>query len=231
MANRARTQSGTTRSSGNEPNPLDKVIEFYEQYSKIINTVTSVVAIVVIGYFSYTKLYKGPREEKAATAIAFPQLLMRIDSLNLALNGDGQHPGLAKIAKKYDGTESANLCRYYSGVCYMQMGDFKNAIKQLQDFDGKGTMLGYEAWGLLGEAYMETNNPKKAIEYFNKATKDKSDVMLTPLYLYQEGLAYEANKQTAEAGKAFKRIRDEYPKSPQARNIDIELASLGDIAD
>jgi TolA-binding protein len=231
MANKARTQPGISRTTGNDINPFDKVLVFYEEYKKVINTTVSIIAVVVIGYLGYIKLYKAPREEKAATSLSFPQMLIGIDSLNLALNGDGQHPGLTKIAKKFEGTESANLSHYYAGICYMQMGDFKNAIKQLQDFDGKGTMIGYEAWGLLGEAYMETGNAKKAIEYFNKATKDENNIMLTPLYLYQAGLAYESNKQPDEAEKVFRRIRDEYPKSTQARNIDIELASLGDLSD
>ena len=230
MANSARTQPGTERKSTvNEPNPLDGVLGFYETNKKIISTATTVILVVVVGYFAYTKLYKGPAEEKAATALSIPQTYFQADSLNMALNGDGKNPGFIKITKKYSGTAAGNLAHYYSGLCYLKMGDFKNAIKELNDFDGKGTMVGEMASGVLGEAYMENGDNAKAIESFKKATANKDDIMVTPMYLYQLGLAYEATNNANEAKAAYKRIRDEYPKSMQARDIDKELARLGEL--
>ena len=109
------------------------------------------------------------------------------------------------------------------------MGDFKNAIKSLEAFNGKGTMVAYQAWGLLGDAYMESGNSAKAIENFKKAVGDKDDIMITPLYLYHLGMAYEAGGNNNDAKAAFMRIRDEYPRSMQARDMDKELARLGEI--
>jgi tetratricopeptide (TPR) repeat protein len=232
MANRARTQTIARREREEvEINPLDTIQAFYEDKRKIINTATTILVLVVGGYLAYSFLYKKPREEKASTAMYYPQLFFQFDSLNLAINGDGQHPGFSKIIKKYDGTDAANLSQFYTGACYLQMGNFANAIKYFQAFNGRGTMLGNQAWGCLGMAYLETGNAKKAIEYFNKAAGDKDDNMLTPLYLYHAGLAYEANRQPKEAIKVFRRIRDEYPKSMQARTIDLELAQLGDVSE
>ena len=212
-----------------EVNPLDTIQAFYENNKQTINTVTTVILVVVVGFFAYTRLYKGPNEEKAATALSYPQLYFQADSLNLALNGDGQHIGFTKIAKKYDGTSAGNLATYYEGICYLKMGDFKNAIKSLKDFNGKGTVLAYQAWGVLGEAYMDNGESAKAIESFKKATGDKNDILTTPMYLYQLGIAYEMGGNANDAKAAFKRIRDEYPRSMQAREIDKELARLGDI--
>ncbi len=137
--------------------------------------------------------------------------------------------GFTKIAKKYDGTAAGNLAHYYEGVCYLKMGDYKNAIKSLKKFDGKGTMVGYMADGLLGEAYMESGDNAKAIESFKKATADKNDGLVTPMFLYQLGLAYASNGNNNDAIAAFKRIRDEYPRSMQARDMDKELARLGSL--
>ena len=195
----------------------------------MISTVGTVVVSVVVLYFVYTKLYKAPNEEKAATALSYPQMFFAADSLNMALNGDGKNPGFTKITKKYSGTAAGNLAYYYEGVCFLKQGDFKNAIKSLKEFDGKGTMLGNMAAGLLGEAYMESGDNAKAIESFKKATSDGKDNLVTPLYLYHLGLAYEAGNNANEAKAAFKRIRDEYPKSLQARDIDKELAKLGEL--
>lgn len=230
MANNVRNQPGTERVvKTEEVNPLDNVQVIYEKNKKVISTVTTIVLVVVLGYLGYTKLYKAPSEAKAATALSFPQLYFQADSLNMALNGDGKNPGFIKIAKKYSGTAAGNLAHYYEGLCYLKMGDFKNAIKALNDFDGKGTMVGRQAYGLLGQAYMESGDNTKAIESFKKATTDKEDGLVTPMYLYHLGVAYQAAGNTNEAKAAFKRIRDEYPKSMQARDMDKELARLGEL--
>ena len=83
------------------------------------------------------------------------------------------------------------------------------------------------AAGALGSAYLETGNTKKAIEQFEKATSDKNDVVQTPMYLMSLGAAQEMNKQPEEAKKSYLRIRDEFPNSAQARDIDRYLARLG----
>ena len=231
MANSARNQPGVERPTRQEPetDPLENVQALYEKNKKIITTVGTVVISVVVLYFVYTKLYKGPNEEKAATALSYPQLFFAADSLNLALNGDGKNPGFTKITTKYSGTAAGNLAYYYEGACYLKMGDFKNAIKSLKEFNGKGTSVGNMADGLLGEAYMEEKDNAHAIECFKKATSNKEDNLITPMFLYQLALAYEASNNAAEAKAAFKRIRDEYPKSIQARDMDKELARLGEL--
>lgn len=227
MANRARTQAGVQATKTKEVNQLNDLTAFYEKNKKPINTIGTVVVLIVVVAFAYFKVYKAPLEEKAATAISFPQRYFSVDSLSLALNGDGQHLGFLKIESKYSGTKAANLCHYYAGICYLHGGDYNNAIKQLSGFDGKGTMLEYAAWGLLGDAYMENNNTAKGIEYYEKAIGNKDDVILTPTYLMRAGLAYEMNNQADKAKIAYKRIRDEYPQSIEGRDIDKYLARLG----
>ena len=74
---------------------------------------------------------------------------------------------------------------------------------------------------------MESGEKAKAIDYLKKATANKDDMLITPMYLYQLGLAYEANGQANDAKEVFKRIRDEYPRSIHARDMDKELAKLG----
>jgi tetratricopeptide (TPR) repeat protein len=229
MANKARTQVGAQATKSKEVSALDKLQLFYENKKKPINTATTIILLIVVAAFAYIKLYKAPREEKAATALSYAQRYFQIDSLNIALNGDGQHIGFTKIESKYSGTKAANLCHYYAGLTYLHTGDYNNAVKQLKDFDGKGTMLQYAAWGALGDAYMETNNTAKGIEFYEKAIGDKNDAILTPVYLMRAGIAYEMTNKPDDAKKAYKRIRDEYPQSYEGRDIDKYLAHLGDI--
>jgi TolA-binding protein len=232
MANSARTQPGAEPRAPKEKevNPLDNLMVVYENNKKRISTITTVVLVVVIGYFAYAKLYKAPAEEKAASAIYYSQLYFSVDSLALAMNGDGgKNLGFVKVAKKYDGTAAGNLAHYYSGICYLKTGDYKNSVIEFKKFDGKGTMLGYMAYGLLGEAYIELGDKTQGIENFKKAIADPKDGLVTPMFLYQLGMAYASNGNNNEAVTAFKRIRDEYPRSMQARDMDKELARLGEV--
>jgi tetratricopeptide (TPR) repeat protein len=230
MANSARNTPGEPKEViYEEVEALEVVQGFYETNKKMISTVATVILVVVVGYFGYTKMYKGPNEEKAAAAMYWPQLYFQADSLNQALNGDGKNLGFAKLSKKFSGTSAGNLASYYEGICYLKMGDYAKAIASLGAFDGKGTMLGNQAAGAMGLAYMESGNNAKAIESFKKATTDKNDVLVTPLYLYHLGMAYQAAGQPKEAMEIFKRLRDDYPRSLQAKDMDKELAKLGEL--
>jgi TolA-binding protein len=109
----------------------------------------------------------------------------------------------------------------------MKMGDYANAIKQLKAFDAKGTVLEHAKSGLLGDAYMENKDIKNAIENFNAATVDADDDVYTPMYLQRLAIAYEKNNQVEDAKKAYIRIRDEFPRSFQSREVEKSLAMLG----
>lgn len=231
MANSARNQPGAENisTSVEEPeiNPLDTVQDLYEKNKKMISTVTTAVVLVVGGFLGYMFLIKAPNDKKAAESMAMPQLFFQVDSMNLALKGDGKNLGFPKIELKYKGTDAANLAHYYAGMAYLKTGDFKNAINSLKEFDGKGTILENQALGSLGIAYMESGNKEKAIECFKKATDGNKDILTTPMYLYQMALVYENQGNTSEAKNIYLKIRDEYPRSIQARDMDKELARLG----
>jgi hypothetical protein len=48
----------------------------------------------------------------------------------MALNGDGKNPGFIKVASKYSGTAAANLSKYYMGLCYLKMDDYKQRYRR-----------------------------------------------------------------------------------------------------
>jgi tetratricopeptide (TPR) repeat protein len=233
MANSARNQPGQEPVVAEEvvetPQVLENIQSVYQTNKTRINAVVSIILVAVLGFFVYNKFIVGPNEEKAATAMFYPQRYFGVDSLDKALNGDGQHLGFLKIAKKYSGTKEANLCNYYSGMCYLHMGDSKNAIKYLEQFDAKGTQLGYVANGALGDAYMDAGNTKKGMDSYEKAASNKSDKVITPMYLQRLATAYEMNNKPEDAKKIYKRLKEEYPQNPNSRDAERNLARLGEL--
>jgi predicted negative regulator of RcsB-dependent stress response len=229
MANTARNKPGAEKITDiEEVKVLDNLMTKYESNKKRINTIVTVVLVAIVGYFAYTNLYKEPRENKAATSVAFAQRYFESDSFDRALNGDGQHLGFLKIMKKFSGTSTANLCNYYAGICYINKGDFKNAVKYLEDFDGKGTLITYAASGALGDAYMETNNTSKAIDAYEKAISNPIDNVITPIYMQRLAMVYEMTNKIEDAKKYYKKIKDDYPQSEQARDVEKYLGRLGE---
>lgn len=209
-----------------EKNPLDNLSETYENNKKRINMIATIVLVAIVGGYAYINLYRAPRVEKAATTVAWAQRMIEVDSFDLALNGNEEHPGFLKVQKKFSGTPTANLCDYYIGACYLHKGDFDNAIKYLKDFNGKRTTLETVAAGALGDAYMEKGDTKNGIEQYKKATQVDNDAT-TPIYLYRLAIAYENDNQLDKAANAFKRIRDDYGNSQTAQDINRHLARVG----
>ena len=215
----------------NEPSAEEKlkgVEHWYQDNHKMINNVVIGILAVVLGYVAYDKFYKAPRIEKSNDAIFRAQTYFGMDSLNWALNGDGDKLGFVKIIDKFSGTPAANLSKYYAGVCYLKMGDFAKAEKYLKDFDGKGTMVADVAKGALGDALMEQNKTDDAIKAYLDASKNEDNLFLAPIYLERAGMAYEIKNNPTEAIKMYRKIKERFPMSQQARNMDKNLARLGD---
>lgn len=232
MANSARNKPGQEKIDTSVPDGaevLDKIQVSYEKNKNIINGVVIAVVLAVAGFFGYQKLYAEPNNEKAASMMYFANKYMMADSVDRALNGDGQHAGYLKVINKYGGTDAGNLSKYYAGVCYLKKGDNKNAIKYLEDFNGKGTLVEYSAWGALGDAHMNAGNTDKAIDFYKKAGGKKDNPLHAPIYLFRAGLAYEKVNKPDEAKKLYKQIRDEYPQSQEAGKVVKQLAMLGEL--
>jgi TolA-binding protein len=233
MADRVRNTPGTEKTEATitpeGAEVLDNLQLTYEKNKKPITTAIIVIVAVVAGYIGYKKMYQEPRNEKAQAMMYYANKYFQMDSLNRALEGDGQHAGYLKVIKKYGGTDGANVSSYLAGVCYLRTGDYKNAIKYLKDFNGKGTLAEYSAYGALGDAYMGSGNMKEAAEYYEKAASKKDDELHAPTYLLRAGMVYEKMNKTEEAKKAYKKVRDEYPRSAENQKIAMYLARLGEL--
>ena len=201
-----------------------KVEDFYHKNKKNILTVVGVIVVAVVGYWSFTKFYIGPKEEAAKVAIFPAQAWFEVESFDLALNGKGDKLGFLAIADEYGMTKTANLAHYYAGICYMQKGDFTNAIAQLEDFSTNNKLVGPLATGLLGDAYSETNDFDKAIKNYTKAANMSKNKLTAPIFLKKAGLVYEEQKDWSNALSMYEKIKSEYPDATEAGDIDKYIA-------
>lgn len=187
------------------------------------------VIIIVAGVIMYKHLYAEPREEKAQAALFKGQELFEQDNFSQALNGDSiGYKGFLSVADEFSGTKAANLAKAYAGICYAHLGNYDEAIKYLNEFDGKDQMIGPAVLAAAGNCYAQKNELDKAAASLLKAADGADSNTLSPIYLLQAGEILVKQGKIDEAIKAYTKIKDKYFQSYQAMDIDkyIEQAKL-----
>ncbi len=205
---------------------LSKVEHFFEENRKSISVIMVSLFVIVGGYFAYLHLYQMPRETEAQEYIYNAQNYFELDSLNLAINGDGTAYGFLDIADEYSGTKAGNLANYYAGISYLNLGQFENAIEYLDKFDGDDEILSVVSVGSIGDAFLELNQPKEALEYYKKATSSSDNSFVVPFYLKKAGILAEQEGDLKASAKYFERIKKEFKDSREASDIEKYIARV-----
>jgi tetratricopeptide (TPR) repeat protein len=218
-------------SKSTEEKVVDTTHQFWSKNSKLILGVLAVLVIGTGAYFAYQNFVKKPAELEANDAIWTAQKNFKTDSFALALNGDGtkNNPGFLKLISKHGGTKAANLAHFYAGACYLQLGDFANAIKQMEEFSTSDNELLIRKYGSLGDAYAETGKNEKAIEFYKKAASTfETDEANSSEYLFRLGQVYDKMGKSKEAIETFTAVKEKFPLTLRANEVDKYLARLGE---
>jgi tetratricopeptide (TPR) repeat protein len=206
---------------------FSKTEQYIEKNQKLILIIIGSLVVIFLAYFVGFRGYYLPKKEKdAQTQMFMAEKFFEMDSLNKALNGDGNYPGFLEIIDQYGLTKSANLAHYYAGICYLKKGDFQKAIDHLSSFNGKDEVVGPMATGAMGDAYMELKQVDKAAEYYIKAADQKKNEFLSPMFLMKAGWAYEESGKFDQALAIYKRVKDEYARSYESREIDKYISKM-----
>ena len=211
------------------PEIVDRAKSFWDRNGKLLSIIGLGIVLLGGGYLAYKSFVKEPNETKASEAIFKAEDYYRMDSLNLALNGDGINPGFLKIISQYGGTKAGNLAHFYAGSIYLQMGDAAKAQKHLADFDTDAAQIQARAYKLLGDAYAEQgknsdalSNYKKAAHHFEKDEAASSDYLFMAAYF-----ADRVMKDQKQAIELFKELKTKYSKTERGFEADKYLAQLG----
>jgi TolA-binding protein len=231
MATEVKNVTGTAPATTTATEPsADKAQQFWNKNGKYIVYGFAAIVLLVGAYVVYQNYFKAPEEQKAAEAMWRAEEFYRADSIRLALNGSGANQGFLRIISKYGGTKAGNLARFYAGSCYLKLGDFNNAIKQLKEFSTDDELLKVRAAGLLGDAYAETGKKNEAVENYKKAgTAFEDDNINSPEYLFRAGLLYETMGKNKEAIEMYSIIKQKYSTTQRGIEIDKYLARLGKV--
>ena len=204
---------------------ISKTEEILEENKTVVISVIGIIALIIAGYFAYN-YYMQDQNEKAQSEMFQAIFYFEADSLDLALNGDGNNLGFKDIIENYSGSDAANLANFYSGTAYLKKGDFKSALLYLEDFSSSDLLVQARTYSLMGDAYMEQNDYTNAVKYYNMAADYKSNEFFTPHYLMKAAIAYEKMNDKQGAIKCYDKIINDFWKSAEALEAKKQKARL-----
>ena len=189
------------------------------------------VALIILAIMGYNRFIAEPNAKEAMNEMTKAQSYFdeavnatESDSLyRLSLEGGEGKFGMLDIISEYGSTPAGNLANYYAGMAYLNLRDYQNAIKYLNDFSSDDLMLSAISKGGIGDAFVQLNQLEDALEYYEKAIKASINDFTTPMYLFKAAqVAIDLGNNT-KALDYLNRIKEEYPNSNEAKNIDVAI--------
>lgn len=204
---------------------LSKTEQWIEDHKNLVFSVLGVIVLVIGGTLFY-RYYLANQNSLAQSEMFQAQYWFEADSLNLALNGDGNNYGFLEIIDNYGSTKAANLAHFYAGVCYLKNGEFDNAIAYLSEFDAGDKLAQARAYALIGDAYMEKGDFSEAATFYSKAVDHYPNEFFTPQYLMKEALAFEKLEDFDRAVASYNEIINKFTKSAEIQNARKQRARI-----
>ncbi len=193
-------------------------------------TALIVIFVIVGGIYGYKYCIAAPRAERAASMMFMAEQYFVADSFDLALNGDGNFDGFLRVIDRYGSTRQGNLAQHYAGICYLQLGQYEDALAHLKKFKApKGVpnkLLEAQNYGLRGDVYTQLQDYKKAIAMYQKAIDVSDNALTAPYYLKKLGLVQEKLGNNDKALEAYRMISESYATSVEARDIQKYIGRL-----
>ncbi len=205
---------------------LTRTEHFIEDNQKPITYAVGAIIVIVIVWLGFTRFYLQPREQEAQSQMFMAENYFERDSFNLAVNGDGNYLGFLDIIDDYGMTKSANLAKYYTGISYLHLGQYQEALDYLNRFKTKDLLLGPITEGAKGDASLEMGDEKNALRHYRRAFAMNDNELTTPLYMMKAAQLLESMNDTEGALTLYRQIKEKYPQSAEGQTADKNIARL-----
>ena len=202
-----------------------KAQEFIYENRTLAYGIAGVIVLILLGIAGYAFL-QSQRADEAQNLLGSIVTVYEEGQYEQALDGTLNITGLLDIAADYGSSEAGNLAHFYAADALFRLGRYDEALPHFEAVDKGNNIVGASA--LAGEAAVHEmqGNYGRAGALYEQAATQYDDGLTSPGYLYSAGRAYEKAEQYEDARDAYARIRDQYPDSNQAQNIDFYLARV-----
>ena len=205
---------------------LTRTEQFVEDNQKKITYIVGAVVVLVGAFLALNRFYLQPKEKEALNQMFMAENYFEKDSFNLAINGDGNYLGFLDIIDDYGMTKSANRAKYYTGIAYLHMGQFEDAIEYLKKFKTDDLLLAPVKTGAIGDAMLELGKTEDALKQYQKAYAETENELTTPVYKMKAARLLESMNKLDEALKLYEEIKKDYPQSAEGTTVDKYIARV-----
>ena len=205
-------------------NTVSKTEQFFNENKNLITGILLgilVAGLAILGYHKY--IYRPKCQEAQFQAVAAENAFQH-GEFELALNGDGNSLGFAQVIEDY-GRKAGKAVYLYAGICELQLGNNDSAIAYLRKYNGKEPILAARAKACLGDAYVNVEDYSAAVSCYKQAVKI-ADNDFAAGYLRKLGGVYEHLGDKAAALGCYKTLKEKYPASVEAYDIDQFIAAV-----
>ena len=197
--------------------PISKIEEALQKKENQKMIIYGIIAIILFVAIIFGWRWMSQRNnENAQNEIWKSELLFDQGQYEQALES------FEAVIEEYGSTRAGNTAKAYAGLCSKNLGNYEDAIKFLQDFDGNDNVIAPAILSALGDCYVDKENPdySKAAQTFEQAAKAANNAQYSPLFLRKAGLAYEAAGDQKNALKTYQNIKDNWAETSIAQSID-----------
>ncbi|MBR1922606.1 MAG: tetratricopeptide repeat protein [Paludibacteraceae bacterium] len=195
-----------------------------EEHSAMLTWIVVAIAAVVLGCIAINKYVFKPKALEASNENAKAVVYFAAGEWEKALNGDdAECIGFEAIADEYSWYQAGELAALYAGICHYQLGNYEEAAKYLKKFSADDLTIDPAAHQLLGDAYVQMDELEKAAVAFRSAANSGNEIV-APMSLKKAGFVYLELGDKKAAKKVFETIKNDYPSSAEAADIDKYIA-------
>ena len=198
---------------------------FFQKYGKIVYGCVAAVLLIALAILAYNRFILQPKKEKAQAEMFKAEQKFAQGNFELALNGDDNTMGFEEIIDTY-GSKAGEAVYLYAGASALQIGEFDKAISFFKKYDGEDKILLSRAQAGIGDAYVGLEDYKSALAAYEKAAATVSSNMYAAGYLLKAGQVAEEMGNKDKALDFYKKIKDQYPESAEASDIDKYITRL-----
>lgn len=198
--------------------------QWIEDHANLLSWIVLAIAAVVLGIIAINNYVIKPKALEASNENAKAQAYFLRGDFEKALHGDdAECLGFEQIANDYRLYQQGELAALYAGICYYELGEYEDAAKYVKRFSAKDVNIDPAAHQLLGDIYVEMEEYSKAVRAYRAAAKSGNE-LIAPMSLKKAGLVYLERGDKKSAKRVFEAIKNDYPTSNEAQDIDKYIA-------
>lgn len=197
---------------------VSKTDLFFKKYEKVILGAALAALVIAFAVYAYQRWVFQPKVAEAQEQLFPAEMAFAAEQWETALNGDGNSLGIAEVISQYKGA-CPKAATFEAGVCALQLGNYEEALSFLKKYKGTDAILKARAIACQGDAYVGLEKLDAALAAYEKAAA-VVDNDFAAAYLLKAGIVAEELGQTEKALKLFKSIKESYPQSYEAVEIE-----------